>query len=216
MGHSYTAACTLMLQLPAFAEPECKLAAAVAHQNACMYLGRYHMQLNKGVAERGSASHWVTIPWHAVAECTHFTESWNHLKTFWNEEEVREGSDFFFLIGKYSYGSPLKVFFLNVAQLRHPTNQITYYYHFTYKIFKNLKAIFFNTLAVFSSENWIFCVARQDFHQKCRCVCSYKIMETAYRQESLVMVMLQLHNTVFVFQKLLDSVQNLARATPSV
>lgn len=123
---------------------------------------------------------------------------------------------FFFLIGKYSYGSPLKVFFLNVAQLRHPTNQITYYSHFTYKIFKNLKAIFFNTLAVFSSENWIFCVARQDFHQKCRCVCSYKIMETAYRQESLVMVMLQLHNTVFVFQKLLDSVQNLARATPSV
>lgn len=41
-------------------------------------------------------------------------------------------------------------------------------------------------------------------------------METAYRQESLVTVMLQLHNTVFVFQKLLDSVQNLARATPSV
>lgn len=95
MGPSYTAACTLMLQLPAFAEPERKLAAAVAHQNACMYLGRYHTQLNKGVAGRGSASHWVTIPWHAVTVCTCFTDSWNHLNAFRNKEKGREGYEFF-------------------------------------------------------------------------------------------------------------------------
>lgn len=49
-------------------------------RNARMYLGRYHMLLNKGVRERKKSSRRVRIWWHAVTACVYLAESWQRLK----------------------------------------------------------------------------------------------------------------------------------------
>lgn len=49
-------------------------------RNARMYLGRYHMLLNKGVLQKQKSSWRVIIWWHAVTACVYLAGSWKHLK----------------------------------------------------------------------------------------------------------------------------------------
>lgn len=49
-------------------------------RNARMYLGRYHMLLNKGVLQKQKSSRRVIIRWHAVTACAYLAGSWKHLK----------------------------------------------------------------------------------------------------------------------------------------